>query len=526
LQDKVRTAEREVLRLKQQLAALDTNNAGSPDSPFGNSDAKLWDKVKDLSRDQLVTLLPTLVPDATLTQLLQQRDAAETKLAELHVDYSTNYPDYMRQAAALKVINEQVAEKIDGIMQALKMRAELSQTAVATGAPTDVEDQEIKRIQQMIQNSPDLINAPEPMNALGTPLVRAAYNGWLKAAAFLLDHGADVNGVAADVAQTTELRSAGKVTPLLAAVAAGNKTMTDFLVGRGANVEFQTANGDRPLHLAARLGFQAVVEALLAHHANVNALDNAGQTPLFYAVRNGRLPIVKALLAAGASVNLANNDGWTALNRAIRSSPEMIQPLLDAGANPNTEDAIGRTPLSYAVESVSPQGNRQPRSGGRSGRGPATSSGSLNMASLNSPAVEGSPEAVKLLLAAKADPNGGKRDAPLLCAVLNGSIESAELLLAAGAKPNAVGDLDLSPSRPTADFLNHRRHLTPLWLAVYVDEPAMVQLLLKYKADPNDAQTDGLVVILNSLSKPEVLASLLDAGANVEFQTANGDRPL
>ena len=38
-QDKTRAAEREVLRLKQQLAALDTNNAGSPDSPFGNSDA-------------------------------------------------------------------------------------------------------------------------------------------------------------------------------------------------------------------------------------------------------------------------------------------------------------------------------------------------------------------------------------------------------------------------------------------------------------------------------------------------------
>jgi ankyrin repeat protein len=376
------------------------------------------------------------------------------------------------------------------------------------------EDREISRIQTMIQNSPDLINAPEPMNALGTPLVGAAYNGWLKAAAFLLDHGADVNGVAMDVAQNSELRSAGKVTPLLAAVAAGNKTMTDFLVSRGANVEFQTANGDRPLHLAARLGFQAVVEALLAQHANVNALDNAGQTPLFYAVRSARLPIVKVLLAARANVNLANNDGWTVLNRAIRSSPEMIQPLLDAGANPNTEDAIGRTPLSYAVESVTPQGNRQSRFGGRGGRGPATSSGGLNVASLNLPAVEGSPEAVKLLLAAKADPNGGKLDAPLLCAVLNGSVESAELLLAAGAKPNADGDFDLSPSRTTGDFLNRQRHLTPLWLAVYLDEPDMVQLFLKYKADPNDTQTDGHVVILNSLNKPKVLAALLDAGAN------------
>src|SRR5208282_4859024 len=148
--------------------------------------------------------------------------------------------------------------------------------------------------------------------------------------------------------------------------------------------------------------------------------------------------------------------------------------------------------------------------------GPATSPGGLNMASLNAPAVGGSPEVVKLLLEAKADPNGGKRDAPLLCAIFNGSIESAELLLAAGAKPNAVGDLDLSPSRTTADFLNHQRHLTPLWLAVYLNQPDMVQLLLKFKADPNDSQTDGQPLLFRALSDTNILEALLDAGAKVD----------
>lgn len=94
-------------------------------APPENSAATLWDKVKNLPPAELEDVLPTLVPDATLTQLMQQRGAAETKLAQLRVDYSTNYPDVQREDALLKTVNRQISEKIAGILQALKMRAEL-----------------------------------------------------------------------------------------------------------------------------------------------------------------------------------------------------------------------------------------------------------------------------------------------------------------------------------------------------------------------------------------------------------------
>jgi ankyrin repeat protein len=425
------------------LAALSRQNlAGlvsvpSPAAPSENSDAKLWDKVKNLPPDQLVKVLATLVPDAVLTKLLQQRDDAEAKLAELHMDYSTNYPDYQRQEAVLKTTERQISEKIDGMTQALKMRAELPQTTVAAATPSTDEDQEIARIQTMIQNSPDLINAP---NGDGnTPLEKAAANGWLKVAAFLLDHGAEVNargGMA-----------------FASAASAGNRAMVELLLSRGADVNAKGNNSDNrtPLHIAAQKGFQSVTEVLLANKAAVNARDSRGFTPLYLAVQRGQTNILQMLLAAGANVNVENSQG--------------------------------RTPLSYAAEN-------------------------------------GSLETVKMLLAAKADPNGGKLDAPLLTAIFQNNLALAETLLRAGADPNAVGDLDFLQSRTSlnyfnVNYMNHQHHVTPLWLAVYQQQLPMVQLLLKFKADPNDAQTDGRAVLFDALNHPEIVKTLLDAGTDL-----------
>ena len=107
-----------------------------------------------------------------LTSLLQQRNAAEGKLAELTNDYSPQNPEVVDQKAALAAINTQITETIGGIMQALKIRAEFSQASTASSAPADRKTRKYARIQQMIQNSPDLINTASDGS---TPLVKAAY---------------------------------------------------------------------------------------------------------------------------------------------------------------------------------------------------------------------------------------------------------------------------------------------------------------------------------------------------------------
>ncbi len=452
-------------------------------APPENSAATLWDKVKNLPPAELEDVLPTLVPDATLTQLMQQRGAAETKLAQLRVDYSTNYPDVQREDALLKTVNRQISEKIAGILQALKMRAELPQSAVAAAAPSSDEDQEIQRIQQMIQNSPDLINATSEGS---TPLVKAAYNGWLKVAAYLLDHGADVNVACSSIPGRADLLdlsdgNGAQITPLVASVMAGNKAMAQFLIDRGANVNFKGRGGDTALHLAAQKGFQAVIEVLLASHTDVNAQNAGGATPLCSAVQSGQVKIVRMLLAAGADGNLKDSKGRTALNYAIRTSPEIFQALLGAGVNANTEDTNGRTPLSYATE-------------------------------------RDTLATVKLLLVAKANPTGGKLDAPLLCAIHNNDVVTAELLLQAGAKPDAKGTVDWIVKMGNLQYgppgISSLASITPLWLAVDMKGLPMVQLLLKFKANPNDFQTDGRPLIFSALPQLDILAALLDAGAD------------
>jgi ankyrin repeat protein len=324
------------------------------------------------------------------------------------------------------------------------------------------EDQEIARIQTMIQNSPDLIN--------GEPLWRAANMGRLRVATFLLDHGADVNAMS------------GGETPLISAAMNAQKAMVELLLSRGADVNARASNGGTALLAAAEGGFQAVAEVLLAHKADVNEpftkMHNE-ETPLHEAAQRGYANFVSLLLTNGADANVINDDGRTPLFLAVRGGQEkIVQLLLDAGARPNVEDRFGRTPLSYAADS-------------------------------------GSPEMVKMLLAAKADPNAGKLDPPLLCAIHKQDTASAELLLQAGANPNAIGKIEQFGNYD-GYFMNHKDHLTPLWLAIYLKQVPMVQLLLKFKADPNDSQTDGQPLLFSAMSDTNMLESLLDAGATVD----------
>src|ERR1035437_7941359 len=154
--------------------------------------------------------------------------------------------------------------------EVLRLRQQLAALEANKVEPVDLppsasseEDKEIARIQNMILNSPDLINAPGGDG--NTTLKKAAYNGWPKVAVFLLDHGADVN--------------AGGIPPLNCAATAGNRAMTEVLLSRGANVNSKGSLGKTPLHTAVEKKFPAVAEVLLANKADVNAQDDFGNTP-------------------------------------------------------------------------------------------------------------------------------------------------------------------------------------------------------------------------------------------------------
>src|ERR1019366_10425439 len=84
---------------------------------------------------------------------------------------------------------------------------------------------------------------------------------------------------------------------------------------------------------------------------------------------------------------------------------------------------------------------------------------------------------------------------------------------------HAVSDTDLLAALLAAGGKTDARSWdgrTLLDFAVAETNLTAVQLLLKFKADPNDSQIDGRPVLFRALSDTNMLQALLDAGANAD----------
>jgi len=382
-----------------------------------------------------------------------------------------------------------------------KAALEAGQPVSLTTAPpaaTSAEMEEVARIQEIVRNSPDLINASDGNGQ--TPLVDAAQKGQLMVVQYLLKSGADVN-----------LKSARAETALCEAAARGHLAIVELLLKHGAAVDAQDGSGDTALHKATNAGFKSVVEALLAAKADVNARNARGDTPLLRAAAQGFKSVAEVLLAAKADVNARDKRGDTPLHWAAAAGQSaLVELLLAHKADVNIKDT---GPVQ------DPFNNEVRRTRGAT------------------PLVEAilvkNVAVVKLLLGAKAevklqcDAGGfgeGVRNAgmtsgsPLHFAVWVNSPEIVALLLDNGANPNAQVS---APGEP-ADGL------TPLLAAAAEDHTDIAQLLLAHKADPNIADSTGETPLLRAVRgrNKELVKLLLANHAEVNRQDAHGLTPL
>jgi ankyrin repeat protein len=225
-------------------------------------------------------------------------------------------------------------------------------------------------------------------------LLTPAYRGFFTAA-----RRGDLAGLRAGLAQGVDVDArepANDRTALMRAAAFDQTEAVKLLLSAHADPNVLDRDGRTALHIAEKAGAAGVIPLLMGAGGSPNALapDVGGQrTALGLAVRSGQLEAVQAALAAGADPNLSGSGTESPLEDAIfarrveivraliaakaRLTPssaesaapsllhlaisncqpggaEIVEALVQAGADSKTRDKNGHTPLE-AVESLDPR---------------------------------------------------------------------------------------------------------------------------------------------------------------------------
>jgi len=140
---------------------------------------------------------------------------------------------------------------------------------------------------------------------------------------------------------------------LCEAAALGGATRVEALLATGGSPELRSSDGWTPLHLAAYMGHAPVARALLSRGTPVDAVSSnaMANTPLCAALAGrGSADVVQLLVDAGADVNFRAALGVTPLHLAAsRGADPLVQLLLERGADPSARMDDGTTPAAIAA---------------------------------------------------------------------------------------------------------------------------------------------------------------------------------
>lgn len=232
---------------------------------------------------------------------------------------------------------------------------------------------------------------------------------------------------------------------------------------------------------------------------------------LYEAVQYQDAAAVSKLLAEGADPNSVNSLGYTPLLRAVETGQAaIVHRLLEAGANTDHRDGDGRTAAELAVEADNGDVIEALLNAGADFN---TADAYGNTLVLR--VIQNEGEAMYETLAAFGRHGvnvnrGNSSTTPLYYAVEQDNADLVRALLEAGADPSLAtesGNLPLIPA---------------------LSNPVMLDLLLSAGADPNGIDRNGNPVLFKALFavSADAAEALIAAGAKADMPGADGRTPL
>jgi len=155
----------------------------------------------------------------------------------------------------------------------------------------------------------------------------------------LIQHGADVNAKA----------KTGNTPLLIASVGHGKYDAVKLLIDKEADVRAVNNRKENALIRASLFGDTATVSLLLSKGLDINALSMDSTTALINAVLNFNKPVIFQLLEKGADPDKLSFFGLTSLSFAvIFTDAESVKAILKKTKKVNAMDVGGNTVLMYA----------------------------------------------------------------------------------------------------------------------------------------------------------------------------------
>ena len=133
----LRRLESERITISAQLASMDT----------------IYKGLAGLKRSELKQAMGIAYPDPQLSQLIENENNVQQKLADARVAYTPEHSEVKRLASILQVVTNQVNERMDGVLVGLKARVE-SQRSVLEAMAKQVEDARAADITKAIERRP------------------------------------------------------------------------------------------------------------------------------------------------------------------------------------------------------------------------------------------------------------------------------------------------------------------------------------------------------------------------------------